>query len=115
MARAGTSVSVEADLDITVDGDRCAVWTEPDCLVVNAPTLSAARALLSGAESLPLSPDRLAMGLTETDLTVEVRVRYATVARVGASVRPSRLASLAGYDATVSARGLATAVWRGLL
>lgn len=115
MAQAGRSLSIETDLDITVDGDRCVVWTEPDCLVVNAPTVSAARALLSGVESLPLSQARLAAGLTQTDLTVEIRVQHATVARVGAAVEPSRLASLAGYDAAVSVRGLAVAVWRQLL
>lgn len=115
MAQAGRSLSIETDLDITIDGDRCAVWTEPDCLVVNAPTLSAARALLNGVESLPLSQARLAAGLSQTDLTVEIRVQYATVARVGAAVQPSRLASLAGYDGAVSVRGLAVAAWRQLL
>ncbi|MFC4408382.1 hypothetical protein [Haloarchaeobius iranensis] len=115
MTTAVEPLSVDASLDVTVDGSRCAVWNESDLLVVNAPTLSAARSLVSGVDALPLPRRRLTGALSATDLTVEVRVRHTPVARAGAGVTPSRLAAAAGYEADVSLRGLAVAAWRGLL
>jgi hypothetical protein len=115
MAAAVDPLSVDVDLDLTVDGQRCRVWNEDDRVVVNTPTLAAARSLLNGVDALPLGPDRIDSELTRADLAVEVRVRHAPVARFGAGVEASRLAALAGYDAAVSLRGLVAAAWRGLL
>jgi hypothetical protein len=107
-------LSVEADLDVTIEGKRCAVWTEADRLVVNAPSLSTVRDLLAGVEAVPVPQPRLVGGLADTELTVEVRVRHAPVARLGAGVEPSRLANLAGYEADLSPRGVLVAGWRWL-
>lgn len=115
MQTAVESLSVDVDLDVTVDGAECTVWSEDDLIILNAPTLSAARALLSGIEALPLAQSRLAEQLSEADLTVEVRVRYAPVARVGSGVVPSRIAAAAGYEADLSLGGLGVAAWRWLL
>lgn len=107
-------LSVEADLDVTIDGERCTVWTEGDRLVVNTPSLATARELLGGVEALPVPQPRLVGGLADRALTVEVRVRHAPVARLGAGVEPSRLATLAGYEADLSPRGVLAAGWRWL-
>lgn len=115
MARTVAPLSVDIDLDVTVDGRRCAVWNEGDRIVVNAPTLSAARALLGGVDALPVPQQLLHEELGSASLTVEVRVRHAHVGAVGADVVPSSLAGLAGYDADVSLRGVAVAAWRALL
>ena len=108
-------LSVDVALDVTVDGTRCAVWNEDGRIVVNAPTLTVARSLLGGVEATPLDQSQLVEWLTQTTLTVELRVRHATVARLGADVTPSGLAKRAGYDAALSVRGLGVAAWRALL
>ncbi len=115
MATAGPSLSVEVDLDVQLDGKRCAVWSEGDKVVINAPSLGVARSLLSGVETLPVPRELLVDGLGTASLTVELRVRHAPVASLGAAVEPSRLAALAGYSADVSLRGLAVTGWRRLL
>ena len=115
MAASGGSVTVDADLTLTVDGTECAVWSETDRLVVNAPTLSAARALLNGVRVLPAPVGKALAGIEPSGLTVEVRVRHAPVAQLGAGVRTSRLATLAGYEGRISLRGLAVAAYRRLL
>lgn len=115
MAAAVDPLSVDVDLAVTIDGQECAVWNEGDRIVVNAPSLSTARALLDGVDALPLEQHRLVGELVRADLAVEVRVRHAPVARLGADVTPSRVADLLGYDAAVLPRGLAVAAWRALL
>lgn len=115
MATGVDPLSVDVDLDVTVDGTRCAVWNEDDRVVLNAPTLSTARSLLTGLDALPVGHGRLVRRVAESGLVVEVRVRHAPIARIGSGVVPSRLAELAGYDADISPRGLAVAAWRALL
>lgn len=114
MARPGEALSVDVDLDLTVEDSECRVWSEDDSVVVAAPSLSAARSLLSGVDALPLDQRRLAAEVADAGLAVEVRVRHATVAHFGAGARPSALAALAGYEADVSAWGVAVAAWRAL-
>lgn len=91
---AGTALSVDAELTLDVDDDRVDVWSENDggVVVVNAPSVSAARSMLEGAEALPFDTDWTGIGLEAMGITVEFRVRHATVARAGALARP-RLAS----------------------
>ncbi|MEF8851710.1 MAG: hypothetical protein V5A44_07095 [Haloarculaceae archaeon] len=108
------ALSVEADLDVTVDGRRCAVWTEDGVVVVNAPSLATARELLAGVDALPVSQRRVAGELADATVTAEVRVRHAPVARLGSGVDPSPLAELAGYEAALSSRGVLVAAWRWL-
>lgn len=115
MARAVDPLAVDANLDVTIGEDRCAVWDEDGRLVVNAPTFAAARSLLDGVDAIPGGQQRLTEELSRAALTVEVRVRHAPVARIGPDVRPSSLADVLGYDAEFSPRGVATAAWRALL
>jgi hypothetical protein len=114
MSEPGEALSVDADLDLTVDGAECRVWSERSRVVVEAPSLSAARSLLSGVDALPVDQSRVADELADTDLVVEVRVRRATVARLGAGVESSVFATQLGYDADLSLWGLAVAAWRAL-
>lgn len=115
MAPSGPAVTVDANLSLTVDGEECTVWSESDLLVVNVPTVTAARSLLSGVETLPVPLRELLSRLEATATTVEIRLQHAPVARFGADVAPSRVAAVAGYDGTVSLRGLAVGVYRRLL
>lgn len=108
-------LSVDADLTLTVAGRECAVWTEGDVVVLNAPSFRVARRLADGLDTLPGAQARLVEGLIETDVTVEVRVRRATVARVGGGVESGRLARLAGVDGRLDLGGVARAVWRTVL
>jgi hypothetical protein len=108
------SLSVAADLDITIDGRRCSVWTEDSIVVVNAPSLSAARTLLAGVDALPVTQRRVAGELTDAAVTVEVRVRHAPIARLGSDVEPPSLAQLAGYEADLSPWGVLVAARRWL-
>mgnify|MGYP000465865347 CR=1 FL=1 len=114
MSASGEALSVDADLDLAVDGAECRVWSQDDRVLVEAPSLSAARSLLSGVDALPVDQRRIAGELTDAGLTVEVRVRRATVARLGTGVQPSFVAERAGYDADVSLWGVAVAAWRAL-
>jgi hypothetical protein len=115
MAASVAPVTVDADLALTIDGQECAVWSESDLLVVNVPTLTAARRLLSGVETLPVPLQELLSGLERTATTVELRLQHAPVARFGADVEPSSLATLAGYDVTLSLRGVAVGLYRRAL
>jgi hypothetical protein len=108
-------LSVDAEL-VVERGDRTfRVWDEDGRLVVDAPSLTALRALDSLRDALPVgalaSDDRLA----DAGLAVEVQVRRATVATVGAGVRGDSLGRrLTGLDAAVDLRGVAVAAVRAL-
>ncbi|PSP63331.1 hypothetical protein BRC79_11420 [Halobacteriales archaeon QH_8_67_27] len=108
-------LSVDAEL-VVERGDRTfRVWDEDGRLVVDAPSLTALRALDSLRDALPvgaLAPDDR---LADAGLTVEMQVRRATVATVGAGVSgdtPGR--RLTGLDAAVDLRGVAVAAVRAL-
>lgn len=130
------SLAVDADLTLTHDGEEIAVWTDDDGnLVVDAPSYRAARSLLKVVTGSPtpaaelfgvassledvesgVDPDLDAL-LDGHDLTVEIRVRYATVARLGAATTPSgwrrRLGvRLLGVPAAVGLRGAVVAAAR---
>ena len=116
------TVGVEATLTVRRNGTTFDVWTEDDLLVVNAPSLSALRALDS-LRGLPVpadvewTDDSAGGQLTTlvTDFPVELRVRHAPVARVGGDVAPSPLARRAlGRDARIDWRGVAVAAVRAL-
>ncbi|MFB6194156.1 MAG: hypothetical protein ABEI75_03730 [Halobaculum sp.] len=108
-------LSVEADLTLTVAGRECRIWSEDDVVVVNAPSFAVARRLARGLDTIPGAQGRLIEQLVATDVTVEVRVRRATVARLGGGVQPSRVARAAGLDGRLDLRGVVTAAWRRLL
>lgn len=112
------SLSIDADLDLTIDGRECRVWTEGDTLVVNAPSLLVARKLADGLEALERPPGaegQLVAELIAAGVTVELRVRRASVARLGSGVTPNRLAELGGVNGRASLKGVAVAAWRAIL
>ena len=109
------ALSVDAEL-VVERGDRTfRVWDEDGRLVVDAPSLTALRALDSLRDALPvgaLAPDSR---LADAGLTVEVQVRRATVATVGAGVRGDPVGRrLTGLDAAVDFGGVVVAAVRAL-
>ena len=99
-------LSVEADLTATVDGDEVRIDGYGDRVVVSFPTFAAARKALDGFETLPVSFDRLD-GAAGAGVDVDVRVRGASVVRLGPGVRAGPLSRLAGVaPARVSVVGV---------
>jgi hypothetical protein len=103
-------LSVEADLTATVDGQEVSVDGYGDRVVVSFPTFAAARRALDGVEALPVPFDSLdAAG--EAGLDVDVRIRGASVARLGPGVRAGPLSRLVGAaPARVSVVGVLRAL-----
>lgn len=122
------SLDIAADLSLTHDGEEIAVWDDDDHLVVDAPSFTAVRALTRTATSAP-TPALGLSGMSDSpsgdvdavldsyDLSVEVRVRYATVARLGGDAVATgwrrRLAErVFGVPAGVRIRGCVVAMAR---
>ncbi len=120
---------VEADLTVEVRPsgpldalageapDSVAVWSDGQTVTVDCPTFRAARSLLSGLEALPVGAGRVDDELDAAGITVRVRVRRATVAKLGPGVTPRypRLAGLVGAGgASVSLRGTVLGALRRL-
>ena len=109
-----SALTVDAELVVERGGRTYRVWSEGDRLVLAAPSLAALGALGSVRDALP--PD-LAPGdrLTEAGLTVELQVRRAPVASLGAGVAGGPLGrALTGSDATLEPLGVLTAAVRAL-
>lgn len=103
-------LSVEADLTATVEGDEVSIDGYGDRLVVSFPTFRAARRALEGLETLPVPFESLETA-AEAGVAVDVRVRGASVARLGPGVRAGPLSRLAGVaPARVSVVGLLRAL-----
>jgi hypothetical protein len=101
-------VDVDAELRLERDGTEFGVWTEGDLLVVAAPSLRALGDLASLERLVPADALATRVG------GVELRVRRATVARIGDGP-PSRVARrLFGLDARVRWPGVAVAAVRAL-
>lgn len=109
------SLSVDAELVVEGAGYTYRVWSEDDRLVVDAQSLGALRALDDLEGTLPVPVDTLGSGLATVGLDVEVQVRRATVARLGAGVVGGPLGRwLTGTDAALDLTGVATAAVRRL-
>jgi len=109
------ALDVDADLTLAVDDETVSIRGYGDLVVVAAPSLAAVRTL---ARSRPLLDDlHLLDHLHDADVTVDVRVRGRSVARVGPGVDPGPLSRALGVDpARVSPGGLllaALSTWRG--
>lgn len=106
-------LSVQTDLTLTVDGTRIPLRSTGDRLFLEVPNLQTALRIARDGEGLR---DRLSRLLTLTDLTVEVRVRGATVAVAGADAHAGALARELGVDPVeVRLGGGLAAVGRELL
>ena len=91
-------LQIEADLDLEIDGERVRVGSDGQRLLVDLPSVRAARGLVG-----PLGQNEGAVAfvhaaLTEADVTAEVRLGGETLARLGAGTRPSRLAKYLGLE-----------------
>ncbi|PSP94404.1 hypothetical protein BRC91_06345 [Halobacteriales archaeon QS_4_62_28] len=106
-------LSVEADLSISLDGYDYQVSGAGDRLVITAPSIPAALALL---RSVPDAGNEPLQEILETaDLVADVRVRGTHVASLGAGVEPGLLSRpLGGPPAHVRTGGAAVATGREL-
>ncbi|QPV61997.1 hypothetical protein I7X12_14725 [Halosimplex litoreum] len=110
----GTALTVDAELVVERGERTYRVWSEDDRLVLDAPSLTALRALGTLRDALPpgIAPDDR---LTEAGLTVELQVRRSPVASLGEGVTGDPLGRwLAGADAAVDPLGVLTAAVRAL-
>jgi len=106
-------LEVEADLDLDLESGTAHVRGYGDLVVVELPSLTAARELATGASTLPVAglPDGLATG----GVTVDVRVRGRSVLRAGPGVDAGPLSRLAGVaPAAASLGGIAAAAIRAV-
>jgi CO/xanthine dehydrogenase Mo-binding subunit len=104
---------VETDLTLTVDGTPVELRSTGERLFLEVPTLQTALRLARDGEGLR---DRVSQVLTITDLTVEVRVRGATVAVAGHEATPGALSRELGVDPVeIRVGGGVAAVGRELL
>jgi hypothetical protein len=111
----GRPLQVEADLTLTVDGEAVDVAGYGDLVVVGVPSLRALRELGRGAGMLGGLSLPAAAGadlVADADVTVDVRVRGVSVARV----EPGRSAGpLAGLLGVAPARPSLAGLLRALL
>lgn len=106
-------LSVTAELQLEVDGHSVTVVGYGDLVVVEASSLAGARALLDGATTLPVA--EVGPSLRHADVTVDVRVRGASVARLGPEADAGLLSRSVGIpDAEVSLGGVVLAGLRYL-
>jgi hypothetical protein len=108
------AVDVEADLTLSVDGAAVTVRGYGDRVVVEAPSLSALRSVGDVLRDLPAGGrGAVADVVGRADVAVDVRVRGASVARLGPGARAGALSRLAGVDpARVSVGGVVLAALR---
>lgn len=108
-------LSVDAELVLERGSDAYRVYDEDDRLVVDAPSLSALRGLDDLRAALPVDGANLGPELANAGLSVDLRVRRATVARLGAGVEGGSVGRwLTGTDAAVDPWGVAIAAVRAL-
>jgi len=111
-----TPLDVLADLNLTVDTDHVAIRGDGPRVVVDVPSLAAARRLLSKAPYGSTARETAVYVhklLAEVDLTLDVMLNHQRVARLGAEARPnavSRFLSLGEVEVhpSVPAREAAT-------
>jgi hypothetical protein len=88
-----SELSVEADLDVELDGHRASVVGYDDLVALDLPSVPAAISLY---RRRPVPVMDAAALLSAVGLTAEVRVRGVPVARIGADAEPSGLARRLG-------------------
>jgi voltage-gated potassium channel Kch len=100
-------------LELEVEGHPVTVVGYGDLVVVEASSLRAAVALLRGATTLPVA--EVGPSLRHADVTVDVRVRGVSVARLGPEVDGGLLGRAFGVpDAALSVGGVGLAGLRWL-
>lgn len=102
-------LSVETDLELTINGARADVRSTGDQLFVEFPSLRVTAHALRGAP--PRRVTEITTLLAATDLTVEVRSRGRTVVAIGADAPAGLVSQLLGTaPAQVRVAGLVAAV-----
>ncbi|WP_224269353.1 peptide ABC transporter ATP-binding protein [Haloprofundus salinisoli] len=105
-------LDVTAELTLTVEGEEVRVVGFGELVVVDAPSLGGAFALLRGAGQLPT--EQFGENVRAADVTVDVRVDGVSVARLGPDLRPGYLSRALGVaPARLSLGGVALALLRG--
>ncbi|KTG10517.1 hypothetical protein AUR64_11570 [Haloprofundus marisrubri] len=105
-------MDVTAELTLTVEGEDVRVAGFGELVVVDAPTLSGALALLRGTKQLPT--EQFGENVRAADVTVDIRVDGVSVARLGPGLRPGYLSRALGVaPARLSLGGAALALLRG--
>lgn len=97
----GPRLSVEAEMTLTVEDETIRVVGYGDLVVVDAPSFAAARALRRDAGRL-----RGLWAALPDDVTVDLRIRGASVARFGPGARPGPLSRAVGGAGDRSLGGL---------
>jgi hypothetical protein len=116
-------LSVDADVEVTLEEGTARVRGYGDLVVVELSTLAAARELATGASTLASSASALPIDglagpgeLGTGGVTVDVRVRGLSVARAGPGITPGPLSRLLGAaPASVSLGGVVLAGIRDAL
>ena len=108
-------LTAEAELVLEGDSGTYRGYDEHDRLVVDAPSLSALRGLADLRTALPVGDENVGSKLATAGLAVDLRVRRATVARLGSGVDGGPVGRwLTGTDAALDPTGVATAAVRAL-
>ncbi|QCJ48056.1 MULTISPECIES: hypothetical protein [Haloprofundus] len=104
-------LDVTAELTLTVEDEDVRVVGYGELVVVDAPSLAGALALLRGTGRLPT--ERFGENVRAADVTVDVRVDGVSVARLGPGIRPDALSRRVGVaPARLSLGGAALALLR---
>ena len=104
---AGRPLDVDADLTLTVEGAEIDVVGYGDLVVVDAASFAALRALRRDATpAVGVVPD--------VGVTVDVRVRGVSVARLGPGVPSGLFSRLVGVDGRISGGGVLLAALRAV-
>ena len=104
-------LSVEADLTATVDGQEVEIDGYGDRVVVSFPRFRIARRTREGVETLPIPFDSFEAA-ADAGVDVDVRIRGASVARLGPGVRAGLISRLVGAaPARVSVIGVIRALF----
>jgi len=99
------ALDIDADLTLTVDDRTVTIRGYGDLVVVTAPSLSVVRTL--ARTGVPPLDDHLLDHLSDADVTLDVRVRGRSVARVGSGIDAGPLSRAFGVaPARVSLGGL---------
>lgn len=96
-----TPLDVLGDLDLTVDGDDVSVRGDGRRIVVDVPSIAAARRLIAKTPYGDTPRDSATYVhelLAEVDLTLDVMLNHQRVARLGADARPNAVSRLLRLD-----------------
>lgn len=95
-SRPERALDVTADLTLSLADADVDVTGYGDLVVVDAPDLRTALALLRGSDYVPSK--LVERGLARSDVTVDVRVRGGSIARAGPDIRPGLVSRVLGVD-----------------